>query len=218
MRDDATQPTCREANESLAPPDPNEALVHQPRPLGSTPFPWEAASPVSGHSNSEAVRSPRRPPTTPRTPRRATSPHTPSATGDSCRLAPRARTPTQFVPRDSTHWFSHLLIGTCSWGEVQQKRRPKSRSSRLPTAVLPLPNSTKPSLAIDLCLTLAKLRNLRNILHSLSDEFFSCDRKNPQVLPRLEPKTYLSDDFIVFELQGFNRCPSSVYTQLSGSS
>jgi hypothetical protein len=93
-----------------------------------------------------------------------------------------------------------------------------SRSSLGPTAVLSVQNSTKRKLANAVCHTLAKLRKVRNIQHSLSDEIFSCDRKNPQVLPRLQPKTYLSDDFIVFELQGFNRCPSSVYTQLFGSS
>lgn len=73
-------------------------------------------------------------------------------------------------------------------------------------------------LAIVVCHKLAKLSRLRNIRKSSYGKKFCCDRKNPQVLTLVSPKTVSSDESIVSVLKGFYRCPVSVFTQLFGSS
>jgi hypothetical protein len=64
---------------------------------------------------------------------------------------------------------------------------------------------------------LAKLRKISNFDRRLHDGKFCCDRKNPQVLPRGSPKTFVSDDTFVFEQQGFYRCPASNFIRPWGS-
>jgi hypothetical protein len=73
-------------------------------------------------------------------------------------------------------------------------------------------------LAIASSSKLANLSKLRNIRKNSYGKKFCCDRKNPQVLTLVSPKTVSSDESIVSEIKGFYRCPVSVFTQLFGSS